>query len=435
MPDALRRRSPTALALVALGAGLALGAAAAATDAPALRAAVRLVEPLGALWVAAIRMTLVPLVVSLLVTSVAGVADVRAVGRLGARAVGWFLALLTLSALLAAFAGPPLMERLSIDPAAAAALRATAADPAAGADGAPPELPTLRGFVVGLVPTNPVRAAADAAMLPLIVFVVLFAAAVTRLPAATRAPLVAFFAAARDAMLVVVRWVLALTPLGVFALAADMGAQLGLGAAGAVGYYVLVLCGLVLAMLLLCYPIAALFGRTSLATFARAAAPAQTVAVSTRSSLASLPALIDGARRHLGDRPAIGGFVLPLAVSTFKLNTPIADLIGPLFLAQLYGVELGVAQIATMTVVCVAMSFSNPGIPSGGLFVVTAPVMLSAGLPLDGIGLLIAADAIPDVFNTLVNVTGDMTVATVLAPDAPEAVAPSAWQDQEEQGG
>jgi Na+/H+-dicarboxylate symporter len=418
MPSSSRRRSPTVLALAALLAGLLVGAATAATDAPALRALVRVVEPLGTLWVNAIRMTLVPLVVSLLVTSVAGVADVRSVGRLGARAVGWFLALLVGASLLAALAGPPLIERLVIDPTAAAALRASASDTAAQASGAAPELPTLRGFVVGLVPTNPVSAAAEAAMLPLIVFVVLFAAAVTRLAEERRAPVVAFFTAVREAMLVVVGWVLRLTPIGVFALAADMGAQLGIGAAGAVGYYVVVLCALTALATLACYPVAALFGRTSMARFARAAGPAQMVAVSTRSSLASLPALVDGARRHLGERPAITGFVLPLAVSTFKLNTPIADLIGPLFLAHLYGVDLSTAQIATMTIISVALSFSNPGIPSGGLFVVTAPVLLSAGLPLDGIGLLIAADAIPDVFNTVVNVTGDMTVATVLAPDS-----------------
>jgi Na+/H+-dicarboxylate symporter len=369
----------------------------------------------------------VPLVVSLLVTSVASVSDVRAVGRLGARAIGWFLALLVGASLFAALATPPLMAGLHIDPAAAAALRASATDTtaAAASGAAAPELPTLRGFVVGLVPTNPVRAAVDAAMLPLVVFVVLFAAAVTRLPASGRDPIVLFFGAVRDAMLVVVGWVLRLTPIGVFALAADMGAQLGIGAAGALGYYILVLCGMVAVVTLACYPVAAIFGRTSMGRFARAAAPAQMVAVSTRSSLASLPALVEGARRHLGDRPAIAGFVLPLAVSTFKLNTPIADLAGPLFLAHLYGIELTTAQLATMTVVCVAMSFSNPGIPSGGLFVVTAPVMLSAGMPLDGIGLLIAADAIPDVFNTVVNVTGDMTVATILAPEVPE-VSPAA---------
>jgi Na+/H+-dicarboxylate symporter len=113
----------------------------------------------------------------------------------------------------------------------------------------------------------------------------------------------------------------------------------------------------------------------------------------------------------------VTGFVLPLAVSTFKINTPIADLAGPLFIAQLYGVSLGPAQIATMAALSVAMSFSNPGIPSGGMFAVTAPVLLSVGLPVEGIGLLIAADAIPDVFNTVINVTGDMTVATVLSRD------------------
>ena len=422
-----RRRRPTAtlLALAALALGVALGTAAAVTGSPALRGAVRLVEPLGALWVNAIRMTIVPLVVSLLVTSVASVADVRAVGRLGARAIGWFGVLLTAAALLAALAAPPLFERLTIDPQAAAALRASAtatATAGAAASAPAPELPTLRGFVVGLVPTNPIRAAADGAMLPLIVFTLLFAAAATRLAPDAREALVGVFRAASQAMLVVVGWILALAPIGVFALAADMGAQLGVGAAGAVGWYVLVLCGLVTVMTLACYPVAALFGRISIRRFARAAAPAQAVAMSTRSSLASLPALIDGARRELGDRPGITGFVLPLAVSTFKLNTPIADLAGPLFLAHLYGIELSTAQIATMTAVSVAMSFSNPGIPSGGLFVVTAPVMLSAGLPLDGIGILIAADAIPDVFNTVVNVTGDMTVATVLAPGAAEAV-------------
>ena len=425
-----RRRPPaTVVALVAFVLGVALGAAASATGSQALAAAVRAVEPLGALWVNAIRMTIVPLVVSLLVTSVAGVADVRSVGRLGARAVGLFLALLTGSALVAALAGPPLFEHLPLDPTAAVALRERAAAAAAAAGQAQPELPTLRGFIVGLVPTNPVRAAADGAMLPLIVFTVLFAAAVTRLPLEPRDRVTGFFRGVSQAMLVLVGWVLRFTPVGVFALAAATGLELGLGAAGAVGYYVLVTCALVAVVALACYPVAAVLGRTSLRTFARAAAPAQAVAVSSRSSLASLPALIAGSRAAFGHRPQLEGFVLPLAVSTFKLNTPVADLAGPLFLAQLYGVALTPGQIATMTLVAVAMSFSNPGIPSGGLFVVTAPVMLVAGLPLDGIGLLIAADAIPDVFNTLVNVTGDMTVAAALAPDAPLDAAPDLAPD------
>ncbi|GJG86461.1 sodium:dicarboxylate symporter [Gemmatimonadetes bacterium T265] len=415
-PVARARRLPSAtvLALLALAAGTALGAVATSTHNGALAGVVDALAPLGALWVNAIRMTLVPLVVSMLVTSVAGVADVGAVGRLGVRALVWFVVLLAGCALIAALAAPTLFRYVPVDASAAAALRAHAT----AAAGTPAEVPTLGGFLTGLVPANPLKAAVDGAMLPLIVFTLLFAAAVTRLAPEPRALVTGFFRAVSEAMLVVVGWVLALTPIGVLALAAGLGRDLGAGAIGAVGGYVLILCGLVTVVTLLCYPVAAAFGRVSMRTFARAVLPAQAVAVSSRSSLASLPALIAGFRATLGERPAVTGFVLPLAVSTFKLDTPVADLAGPLFLAHLYGVPLGPAQIATMTLVTVAMSFSNPGIPSGGLFVVTAPVLLAVGLPLDGIGLLIAADAIPDVFNTLVNVTGDMTVATILARDA-----------------
>jgi proton glutamate symport protein len=415
--SARRATSPTVFALITLVAGMALGLLAARYA--ALRPLVSLLEPLGALWVNAIRMTLVPLVVALLIASVTSFADLRALGKLGSRAIVVFLALLAGVALVTALAAPPLMERMPLDPATAATLRANA-----GSGGVEKgELPTLRGFIVGLVPVNPIAAAAEGAMLPLIVFTLLFAIAVARLPMERRAPVAGLFTAVSDAMLVIVKWVLWATPIGVFALAADMGAELGLGVVGPVAYYVAVLCGLVLVCGLALYPVAAAFGHISMRRFARACAPAQAMAAASRSSLASLPALIAGARAELGERPGITGFVLPLSVATFKINTPIADLVGPIFLAHLYGVPLSAAAIATMTLVTIALSFSNPGIPSGGLFVVSAPVLLSAGVPLDGIALLIAADAIPDIFNTVINVTGDMTVATILAPQAPLSAA------------
>jgi Na+/H+-dicarboxylate symporter len=407
----MTKLSPTTRAVVALVLGLVLGILVRASGSAALGAVAAAVQPLGTLWVNAVRMTLVPLVVSLLITAVTGAPDLRLVGRMGARALALFLALLAGAALLAALVLPPLFARMPLSAGAAAALRAStgaAAQPAG-------EVPTLAGWITSLVPVNPVQAAAEGAMLPLVVFALLFAVAATRTPPESRGAILALFRAVADAMLVLVGWVLALAPVGVFALALGMGAELGLAAAGAVGYYVLVLCATVALATLLLYPVAAVGGRTTMRRFARAAAPAQAVAVSTRSSIASLPALIDGARTTLGDRPAVTGFVLPLAVSTFKINTPIADLAGPLFIAQLYGVPLGPAQIATMALLAVAMSFSNPGIPSGGMFAVTAPVLLAVGLPVEGIGLLIAADAIPDVFNTVINVTGDMTVATILS--------------------
>jgi Na+/H+-dicarboxylate symporter len=409
----MTRLSPTTRAVVALLLGLLLGVLVRASGSAALGAVAAAIEPLGTLWVNAVRMTLVPLVVSLLITAVTGAPDLRVVGRVGARALALFVALLAGAALLAAVVLPPLFARMPLGADAAAALRASsgaAAEPAG-------EVPTVAGWITSLVPVNPVQAAAEGAMLPLVVFALLFAVAATRAAPESRASILGLFRAVADAMLVLVGWVLALAPVGVFALALGMGAELGLAAAGAVGYYVLVLCATVALGTLLLYPVAAFGGRTTMRRFARAAAPAQAVAVSTRSSIASLPALISGARTTLGDRPAVTGFVLPLAVSTFKINTPIADLAGPLFIAQLYGVTLGPAQIATMALLAIAMSFSNPGIPSGGMFAVTAPVLLAVGLPVEGIGLLIAADAIPDIFNTVINVTGDMAVATILSRD------------------
>jgi proton glutamate symport protein len=408
-------KSPAIAGLAALILGLAAGIGVAAARSGVLNGVAAVIEPLGTLWVNAIRMILVPLVVSLLFTSVTSFSDARALGRLGARTVTMFIALLAGAAVFAALVGPPLFERMTISSEATATLRAQMQ---ASAQAATPELPTLRGFIVGLVPTNPIRAAADGAMLPLIVFMILFALATTQLPGEGRALLTGFFRAVGQAMLVIVEWILRLTPIGVFALALGMGKDLGLATAGAVGYYVLVLSAMLLAVMIGVYPVVALFSRVSLRTFARVCAPAQAVAAGTRSSLASLPAMIESARRHFGDQPGLTGFVLPLAVSTFKLNTPVSDLVGPLFLAQLYGIHLTPAQIVVMTLVTIAMSFSNPGIPSGGLFVVTAPVMLSAGLPLDGIALLIAADSIPDVFATVVNVTGDMGVAAMVADPA-----------------
>lgn len=405
-------KSPAVAGLAALVLGLAAGMGVSAARSDLLNGATAIIEPLGALWVNAIRMILVPLVASLLVTSVTSFSDARALGRLGARTVTMFIVLLAGAAVFAALVGPPLFERMTISSETSATLRAQMQAPA---QAAAPELPTLRGFIVGLVPTNPIRAAADGAMLPLIVFTLLFALATTKLPGEGRALLIGFFRAVGEAMLVIVEWILRLTPVGVFALALGMGKDLGLATVGAVGYYVIVLCGMLLAVMIGVYPVVALFSRTSLRTFARACAPAQAVAAGTRSSLASLPALIESARKNFGEQPGITGFVLPLAVSTFKLNTPVSDLVGPLFLAQLYGIHLTPAQVVVMTLVTIAMSFSNPGIPSGGLFVVTAPVMLSAGLPLDGIALLIAADSIPDVFATVVNVTGDMGVAALVA--------------------
>lgn len=394
---------------VALVLGLLVAFASAAAPEAWRLVAVRLLEPVGTLWVNAIRMIVLPLVVALLVVGIASAPDTRRVGRLGLRAVATFYSLLAAVAILIALVAPPLFAGLRLDPTRVAALRANAA----GGDALTAQVPSFRDWLVSLVPTNPIGAAAEGALLPLIVFVVAFGFAMTRVDVPEREHVVGFFRAVNQAMLVLARWVLALAPAGVFALAFVLGNQLGAGAMGALGFYLMVQVGLHLAVMIGIYALAVLRGGVRLRQFAVAAAPAQFVALSTRSSFAALPAMIEGATRQLNLSADLTGFVLPLSVSIFRLSGPTSWTVGALFIARLYGIELGPAQIATVAVASVALNATAPGIPSGGLLV-QVPVFAAVGLPVEGIGILIAVDLIPDLFKTTLNVTADMAALTLI---------------------
>jgi proton glutamate symport protein len=402
--------SLTTRVLSSLAAGLVAGALVSASGNPTLLSAVAWIAPLGELWVNAIRMTVVPLVVAMLIGGVASVSDLSSVGRLGARTIATFLLLLLGTAVLALLAAPPLFSLIDIDPRTVAGLRLDSAV----APNEVRELPSFSEWLTALVPTNPIRAAADSAMLPLVVFSILFALAIMRTPTATKKTLLDFFRALGETMLVLVRWVILAAPIGVFALALALATRLGGGAAGALGLYVLVISALFVGMTLLLYPVAVIGGRVSFRSFAKAISPAQAVALSTRSSLASLPALIDVAQTRLRLPSAVSGFVLPLAVATFKMSTPITHLGGAIFLSGLYGIPLSALQLLTIAALGVLLSFSSPGIPSGSL-VIMVPVLVSVGLPPEGVGILIAVDVLPDVAKTILNVTGDIVAATVVA--------------------
>lgn len=185
--------------LLALVAGLALGAGAAASHSGALASAVTGFEAVGALWINAIRMTVVPLVVALVITGVVSTADARRVGRLGALAIPVFLAFLVAGGLFALAAGHLSLDRLVIAPEVAANLRSTAGTGPAGQGGQ--QVPSLVQRLVEVIPANPLKAAADGAMLPLVVFTLLLGLALTGLSAERRAPLVQFFQAVGDAMM------------------------------------------------------------------------------------------------------------------------------------------------------------------------------------------------------------------------------------------
>ena len=407
------RGGRTALhAFAALVLGLLLGIGAAASGSALALRLVALVEPVGTLWINAVRMTVIPLIVSSLVVAVAGAAP-RTVGRLGARAFALFLLILSATAALTMLVAPPLFDRLAIDPAAAASIRA-----AAGAVERP-ELPSFASWLVGLVPTNPIGAAADGAMLPLLVFTLAFGLALARLDGAMREPVVGFFRGVAAAMTTLVGWILLVAPIGVFALALALAVRLGTGVVGAVGFYLAAHAAILLLALALLYVLVAVAAPMRLGTFARALLPPQVVAVTTRSSLAALPAMLTSARAA-GLPAPMASFVLPLSVSTFRLNQAVTWVVMALFAAKLYGVELPAAELATLAVTSVLMSFSVPGIPSGSLFMI-APFFAAAGIPPESVGVLIALDLVPDVFKTLLNVTASFSVAALLGRTAVDA--------------
>ena len=413
--------SLTVRVLLGLFAGLAAGLAISAADVPWLRALTVAVEPVGTLWVNAIRMTVIPLVVASLIVAVASARDPRTIGRLGSRALAFFVIALIAAGLVTVVLAPALLSRLTIDPAAAAAVRA-----AAGIDVAESvqRLPTFTQWVVELVPANPFRAAADGAILPLIVFAIALGLALTRIAAERREPLTRFFAAVADAMLVLVRWVLVLAPIGVFALALPLAMRMGLAAAGALAYYngvVVVVCLAFMAVVL--YPAAVLLGRVQLRRFVQAATPAQAVAFSSRSSMASLPLMMEGAGDVLRVPTQLASFFLPLAASVFRVGSVIALTIGAMFIGRLYDVPVGPAQLVAIVVTSILTSFSVPAVP-GGTILVGVPVLMAAGLPVEGIGILLAIDTIPDMFRTTANVTAHMTGVAILARGA-EAPVPA----------
>lgn len=417
-------RRVTWVALASLVAGLLTGAALARAGAPRLEDIIRLLEPIGTLWVNAVRMTIVPLVVSMLIVAVASSDSLRTMGRLGGAALLFFLATLAVIGVYAALLAPPLLQGLTIDAHAAASLRATAASSSRQV------LATVNGMggfaqrFIELVPANPIRAAADGTMLPLIVFSVIFAAALSRIAPERRDPAVRFFGAISDAMLVVIRWVFIVAPIGVFALAVVVGARLGYTAVAAVGYYVGVFALLMIGVMLLVYVAAVLIGRVPLRRFASAVAPAQVIALGSRSSSAALPAMIDAARDVLHLPPQIVSFVLPTAVAIFRVSAPISFVLGALFLGKLYGVELSMTQIVELVILSVLLSYSVPPVPSGSLFLM-APVFSELGIPVEGVAILIAIDVIPDLLKTTTIVTAHMASAVVVARVARPVEAPT----------
>jgi Na+/H+-dicarboxylate symporter len=377
--------------LLGLVAGFLLGLALSGNSSPAAATTIRILAPIGTIFVNLIRMTVIPLVVSLLIAAVGAMTSSGQLGRTGVKALLIALALLTTAAVGSVLVARPIFARLSIDQNAAQ-------------------------WFVDLVPQNVVKAAADGAFLPLIIFAVLFGLALARVSDAKRQAVLRVVEGIAETMQRLAGWILELAPIGVFALAVPLAARLGLAAAGAVVAYIIVVVLLtIIAVALLLYPLGILAGPMSASKFAAYCAPSQAIAFASRSSLAALPAIVESAERG-GLSPTAARVVLPLAVAVFHFGAAVAQTVGVIFLARLFGVTLTPPQLATIVVAVVLASFAVPGIP-GGSILAMVPVLAAANLPLEGVGILLAVDTIPDMFRTTANLTGAMTLTAILPPE------------------
>ncbi len=372
-------------------------------EAPARAVLGPLVEPVGRAFIRLLKMLIVPLIAASIVMGVARVGDVRRLGALGARTFAYYL-LTTFASVAVGLVAVNLVR-----PGEGASLPAGVSAPEAARASV-----TVGSLITGMIPDNPVAAAANGQILPLIVFSLLLGAVLTTLGERGDA-LVRWFESLDAAMMRLTDWIVRLTPVGVFALIAGVVVSTGPSIFANVGRYMTtVLLGLAVHAFVTLPVVLRLVGRASPRRFVGRMAPALTTAFSTASSSATLPLTMECVERDAGIEPRVASFVLPLGATINMDGTALYESVAAVFIAQLYGIHLGLGQQVIVFLTATLAAIGAAGIPSAGL--VTLAIVLGAvGLPLDGIGVILAVDRILDMCRTTVNVWGDAIGCAVVA--------------------
>lgn len=375
-------------------------------DSAAMDAIAKPVALVGKLWLRALQMTIIPLVAALLVLGISQMAQAARAGATARRMLTLVFGVLLLSGLATAIFMPMLLKAFPIPEAASAML---AAD-----DVGEQQVPEIWAFLESLIAPNVIAAAAETAMLPLTIFFALFAVAISRLPEGQKTTLIGFFHALANAMLTIIGWVLWIAPVGVFALAIGVAARSGGEAFGALAHYILVVSAMGGVVLIGAYILAIVGGRMSPLAFAREMVPSQAVAISTQSSLASLPAMLASARR-LGIKETTSDFVLPLAVAIFRATSPAMNMAVAIYVATLAGMELSLPVMLGGIAVALIISVGSVSLPGSISFVVSiGPIALAMGVPVAPLAILVAVEMLPDIMRTLANVTMNVAVTSTV---------------------
>ncbi|HUP67622.1 MAG TPA: cation:dicarboxylase symporter family transporter [Sphingomicrobium sp.] len=389
----------------ALIVGLGLGAIAASPQ------VVSVASFIGALWLNALKMTVIPLVVTLLVVGVSKSSEAAAAGRIAGRSVLWMVIICTASAAFGAAMILLLTKMFPLARQTAQGLQTALAGVEQAASG---PLPGISDFFKGVIPDNVFASAANGDILPLVVFSALFALALAHISAPGRRAIVGLFEAIADAMIVIIEWVLWVAPLGVLALAYTVGSAAGGSAFAGLGHYVVLISVIGIIVTLTCYPLAMIAARIGPGSFSRALVAPTAVAISTRSSLASLPAMLTSVKT-LGVRDEVADVTLPIAVALFRATGPAMNTAVAFYVAHWIGFEPSIAQMIAATAVGAVMSYGAVSLPGEVSYISSiAPIALALGLPITPLALLVAVEMIPDIFRTVGNVWHDVTVTAIV---------------------
>jgi Na+/H+-dicarboxylate symporter len=359
-------------------------------------------EPFGTAFINAIRMVIIPLVMAVIFTGVAKLGDPRKLGRLGGTTLAFFWATIIPAILI----GMGVM-RLAL------AFAPDIPVPEATAREAP-ALPGMIDFLVGLIPSNPFAAAADGALLQLIVFTALLAAAAGTLDEAKRQRLIDFAEALSDALITLVWWILWTAPIGIFGLAAPVTAQLGWGLIQSLAVFVVaVIVGLGIYIAVVYLPFLKFVGGIGPVRFLTGTFGAASIAFSTTSTAAALPVTLEEAKRALGVSEPVADLVLPLGASMYRAGSALFQGAAIIFLAHLFDVSIPPAAVGGAVLATFMVSLTVAPVPSSGVMTL-APALDTIGIPLSGLSILLGIDRIPDMFRTTTNLLGQITTAVVV---------------------
>lgn len=413
--------------LIGLGLGVILGLIANVFAVEWLRDALLFVEPVGTAFIRLITMVVVPLVGASLLIGTASLGDLRKLGRIGGKTVAYYMATTAVAVTIGIVLSNVIRPGARIDAGTRDSLASAFADEAGQRVALAAEKPSITETLLGMIPTNPLESAAEMELLPVIVFTVLFGAALTLVAEDRRRAVLAVAHGVNDTVMVLIDWIMKLAPYAVFALIAAVVSQFGLDLLRSLLVYALtVVAGLALHVFGVYALIIRFLVKLNPLTFFRRIAEAPLVAFSTSSSNATLPVTMETAEEDLGISTEVSSFVLPLGATVNMDGTALYQAVATMFIAQIYGVPLDIGAQLTIVLTATLASIGAAGVPSAGIIILVL-VLQSVGLGTQaaaGIALILGVDRILDMLRTSVNVTGDLTAASFVARTEGEQLVP-----------